>query len=337
MCTFEHCDLRLFADRHTWFNHELESHRSEWCCPFCSDISFGSETKMSAHMRHHHPQFSSPIQLPALVKASRRSVDKIPAKACPLCHWDVTLRELNPRTPSDETLVVTLEQFRRHLGAHMEQLALFALPRSYEDEELSAGSNEAAAMDHSDSESRHLSRTDSVSWKTVSSRGATLDNIIPDISTRIVPDIGVHWRDVYPWSQKPLHMSSYTLEPEEPEEPEYYTIKHFSRWYAATSQICSNKGNLYLHDGEFDNYSPPTKDELWTIDANETSTCSPVATISPGPGFRHRHAAILAENNFIVFGGETRTQAHERLQIFDDSLYLLNLSETQIRLTSGQD
>ena len=286
---------------------------------------------MSAHMRHQHPQFSSPNQLPALVKASMRSVDRIPANACPLCHWDVTLKDLNPRTPSDETLVVTLEQFRRHLGAHMEQLALFALPRSYEDEELSAGTNEAAAMDHSDSESRHLSKSDSVSWKTVSSRGATLDKVIPDISTRIVPNIGVHWRDVYPWSQKQLHMSSYALNTLE------YTIKPFPRTYAATSQYCSSKGDLYLHGGEFID-GHPVSDELWTIDTNETSTCLPIATNSPGPGFRDRHAALLVENIFIVFGGEIRTQEHRMLDAsFDDNLYLLNLSEIQISLTLGQD
>lgn len=285
---------------------------------------------MSAHMRHQHPQFSSPNQLPALVKASMRSVDRIPANACPLCHWDVTLKDLNPRTPSDETLVVTLEQFRRHLGAHMEQLALFALPRSYEDEELSAGTNEAAAMDHSDSESRHLSKSDSVSWKTVSSRGATLDKVIPDISTRIVPNIGVHWRDVYPWSQKPLHMSSYTPEPD-------YIINPFPRIHAATSQVCSNKGDLYLHGGDFVG-AYPVSDELWTVDTNETSTLFPIATNSPGPGYRDRHAALLVENIFIVFGGILSARApNMMLDSMDDNLYLLNLSETQISLKSGQD
>lgn len=47
-----------------------------------------------------------------------------------------------------ENLVVTLEQFEQHLGKHLKQLALFALPRLYLDEdedESEVNSNQAAA------------------------------------------------------------------------------------------------------------------------------------------------------------------------------------------------
>ena len=48
----------------------------------------------------------------------------------------------------------------------MEQLALFALPRSNKSEQNNnADSNEAAAMGCSDSQSRHLSRIEAMSWK----------------------------------------------------------------------------------------------------------------------------------------------------------------------------
>lgn len=147
-------------------------------------------------MRHQHAQFSSPIQLPALIKASRQSVDRIPATACPLCHRDTILRDLNTHTPSDDTLVVTLEQFRRHLGADMEQLALFALPRGYKDEGENADSNAAAAMAHSDSPSRCLSETDAMSLGDV----ARLE------ANEAIHDAGMTMVDVHPWSKQPLEM-----------------------------------------------------------------------------------------------------------------------------------
>lgn len=73
----------------------------------------------------------------------------------------------------------------------MEQLALFALPQSPNGGEESADSNEAAAMAHSDSQSRHLSRKETMSWKTVSNGEATFDKAVPDVSTNVVPSIGV--------------------------------------------------------------------------------------------------------------------------------------------------
>ena len=313
VCTFEECDLKLFADRHAWFNHELECHRLEWRCRFCSHPPFGSETKLSTHMRQKHAQFSLPSQLPALIKASRQSVDRISATACPLCHWDATLRDLNRHTPLDETLVVTLEQFRQHLGAHMEQLALFALPRSYKEEET-ANSNEAAAMAHSDSQSRHLS-TEEMSWKTLSSREMTIDKAIPDVSTSIAPDIGVHPRDSDPWSCKLLDMSKCDIKP-------------FPNFRAAVSQRCSKEGYLYGHGGSY--YLANQKQDMWTIDTDGTSTCYPIATKPRGPGPRSHHAALLFGNTFIVFGGLTTSNP------MDNSLYLMDTSEVRPALSQSE-
>ncbi|KAL9068762.1 MAG: hypothetical protein Q9161_005965 [Pseudevernia consocians] len=246
-------------------------------------------------------------QLPALIKASRQSVDRIPATACPLCHWDATLSDLNKQTPSDETLVVTLEQFRQHLGAHMEQLALFALPRSYKEEE-NANSNEAAAMAHSDSQSRHLS-TEEMSWKTLSSREMTIDKAIPDVSTSIAPDIGVHPRDSNPWSCKLLDISKCEINP-------------LNSYKAAVSQRCSKEGDLYVHSGNFD--SARQKQDMWTIETNGTSTCYPIATNSRGPGPRSYHAALLVGNTFIVFGGVSKKRII--VKAVDNILFLMDTS-----------
>lgn len=85
VCTFESCDLRLFADRHLWFEHELECHLLEWDCRFCNHAVFRTEKGLEAHMLSQHPKFSSPLQLPSLLQASRQSMDRIPATSCLLC------------------------------------------------------------------------------------------------------------------------------------------------------------------------------------------------------------------------------------------------------------
>lgn len=36
VCTFEDCNLKLFAERHSWFEHEMQDHRCKWRCNFCS-------------------------------------------------------------------------------------------------------------------------------------------------------------------------------------------------------------------------------------------------------------------------------------------------------------
>ena len=299
VCSFEECDLKLFADRQIWFNHELECHRLEWCCRFCSHPPFGSENNLSTHMRHRHPQFSSPVQLPALMKASRQSLDRIPATSCPLCHWDVKLRDLNTHTSLDETLVVTLEQFRHHLGTHMEQLALFALPRSGKGEEGDADSNKAAVMTHSDSQSRQ-SLMETMSWKTVSSRGATLDKSIPDVFTSIAPKIGMHSKDLYPWSHQSLATN----------------VNPLPRYGAAMNQVCSEEGKIYIQGGRAVRGSL-VKSDIWVIETDESMACYSITTTYPGPESRWGHAALLVGDAFIVFGGDaTRFLLPEPLYLF---------------------
>lgn len=264
-------------------------------------------------MRHRHAQFSSPTQLPALIKASRQSVDRIPAKACPLCHWDATLRDLNKHAPADEILVVTLEQFRKHLGGHMEQLALFALPRKYKDEEENANSHdshEAAAVAHSDSQSRQLT-TEEMSWKTVSSHRATFDKSIPDVGTNIAPNLDVHSKDLYPWSRQALDLSKCSIEP-------------IPCAGAAVSQICSSEGNLYLHGGKI--HDDTNNHDIWTIETKERPTCYPMTTTSTTPSARNAHAGLFVGNTFLIFGGFTQV-SEESLE--DNNLYLLNTSKAK--------
>jgi hypothetical protein len=129
ICTFEQCDLKFFSDRRDWFDHELQCHRGLWHCDFCA-AEFSSATTFQKHILNQHTQHVSSDQLDALTEASKRHVDRIAALDCPLCNeWEVTLRKANPSISAEDMVVVTPAQFRHHLGSHMQQLALFALPR----------------------------------------------------------------------------------------------------------------------------------------------------------------------------------------------------------------
>ncbi|TVY88147.1 putative E3 ubiquitin-protein ligase, partial [Lachnellula willkommii] len=92
---------------------------------------------------------------------SQKPVVKISPADCPFCDdWEKRLRDVNKHIPLSETLVVTPTQFKHHVGAHMEQLALFAIPRGYT-EDGEADSGNAAPDAGSEESSLSLSTPDS--------------------------------------------------------------------------------------------------------------------------------------------------------------------------------
>jgi hypothetical protein len=141
VCTWEHCDVKIFADRRDWFEHELQCHRQRWSCQFGCEFEFQDPLIYGAHLRQVHLPNSSDDQLEAIVQASARTVDAILASDCPFCdEWYATLQIANPGLTTGPISVTPL-QFRHHVGHHMQSLALFAIPRGYlEKDELGTGS-----------------------------------------------------------------------------------------------------------------------------------------------------------------------------------------------------
>ncbi len=88
--------MKLFPNRFTWFTHELQNHLVEWNCCFCSHVPYQTRDKFDKHVWQSHANKFTDDQLPALVKACQKPVDKVPATACPFCdNWEAILRELN--------------------------------------------------------------------------------------------------------------------------------------------------------------------------------------------------------------------------------------------------
>lgn len=85
-------------------------------------------------MRQEHAGTFIENQLPALTARAERPVQWIPASACPLCDYEAALRRKLPGQGTAprgaEPILVKVQNFRSHLGRHLEQLALFVLPRN---------------------------------------------------------------------------------------------------------------------------------------------------------------------------------------------------------------
>ncbi|KAI1418944.1 hypothetical protein F5Y12DRAFT_721373 [Xylaria sp. FL1777] len=132
------CDDLLFHDRLSWFNHELQCHRRQWACIMCEGGPFEAAEIFEDHLKSTHSDIPLDMDaLEAVKDASQRAVSEISAADCPFCDdWEDMLRQNvsgersnNSLVQLDNPIFVSPHTFRRHVAHHMEQLALFALPR----------------------------------------------------------------------------------------------------------------------------------------------------------------------------------------------------------------
>jgi hypothetical protein len=132
----------MFRSRNEWFAHELQCHRREWVCQFCQHDAFPTAEMFSNHINSTHSAALAHSKIEAMILQSEEPVTRIPPDACPLCNeWETGIRDSTQGSKMlrlNESKIVkrfgTPKQFRRHLGRHMEQLALFALPVQESDE-----------------------------------------------------------------------------------------------------------------------------------------------------------------------------------------------------------
>ncbi|KAK4560770.1 hypothetical protein LTR86_005349 [Recurvomyces mirabilis] len=135
VCTFEACDVGLFEDIDAWFDHEMSTHRRQWICISCPDRVFPTPDRLQEHLRRQHNETDreSVATTKAALDASSRPVSEIAASSCPLCdELDKVSREQASRIaapiPEQNAVMLLLSRFKRHLGRHQEELALFAIP-----------------------------------------------------------------------------------------------------------------------------------------------------------------------------------------------------------------
>jgi ankyrin repeat protein len=145
-CTSKACDLKLFPDRKSWIDHEIHAHRVQWQCTLCTRPPFDSEASMKRHLANEHTGSVHESALNTIVQACRRTRNQISPRDCPFCDdWYRTMVAANKSVlNAGQELVVTPAQFSKHVGSHMEQLALFAVPRG-DEEPGDGGSADVAA------------------------------------------------------------------------------------------------------------------------------------------------------------------------------------------------
>jgi ankyrin repeat protein len=125
VCTFEDCPQasHLFSGRHEWFHHEQNYIDESGFVVKCSK-AFSSDDRFRQHLLQHRDRFTRE-QLDIMVDRGSRAMEE--KQKCRLCNED--------HKP---------KQFMRHLGRHLEQIALFILPGAVEDE---AGEEEESDSD----------------------------------------------------------------------------------------------------------------------------------------------------------------------------------------------
>ncbi|UKZ93563.1 uncharacterized protein TrAFT101_008474 [Trichoderma asperellum] len=133
------CDAEFFEDRDSWFEHELQKHRSRYSCILCKSAGF-SDPDLQDHILKVHGDFSD-SQLRMLQEGGRKCPTQFEARDCPFCdEWaEELLQKSNSGSQpfkSIQGILVNHERFKRHVASHQEQLAIFAVPRANEDEDL---------------------------------------------------------------------------------------------------------------------------------------------------------------------------------------------------------
>ncbi|KAI1502966.1 WD40-repeat-containing domain protein [Biscogniauxia marginata] len=142
ICTFPGCTLDSYQSQHAWFEHELLVHRNDWVCPNCAGV-FESPEALEEHINKRHSQEISGKHIKTVIEQSRRPKESIQPSECPLCDDEWALAEPSVIS-AEEVLVVDPDQFRQHLGHHLQQVALFSLPRLNQEQEVD--SNHAGGL-----------------------------------------------------------------------------------------------------------------------------------------------------------------------------------------------
>ncbi|KAK2761691.1 hypothetical protein FQN54_001519 [Arachnomyces sp. PD_36] len=122
ICTDKDCTTpdRFFEQRNRWFEHEKQTHMRLWRCVEGCQMTFASESSFKDHQRQEHRETFTPSQPTAFMEMHEKHFSLNQTAECPLCREKIPF----------------YAQFRRHLGKHQEQLALFALSsRLYQTEE----------------------------------------------------------------------------------------------------------------------------------------------------------------------------------------------------------
>lgn len=134
VCTYPSCGLfdHLFENQDAWYQHETLKHRIEWFCNSDGHPHFAEQSDFFLHMRQDHDTTLDMTRSPNLL--------------------DVFVRPSSARGGICNLCCSSTTNLRLHVSRHLEQVALFALPRS----DYSA--DDESIQDNSDGTDSNVSR-----------------------------------------------------------------------------------------------------------------------------------------------------------------------------------
>ncbi|KAK4948323.1 hypothetical protein LTR10_012857 [Elasticomyces elasticus] len=133
VCMQESCATahQPYARRREWQQHERDMHHRAWACPYCEDVLATSEL-FQAHVVDNHNQERDDSNVQRMINACAQPLEhELTTSQCPLC----------------QKMIVPQKRFFKHLGHHLEELALFSLPSHLHGDESDAGSDGSDASD----------------------------------------------------------------------------------------------------------------------------------------------------------------------------------------------
>lgn len=149
------CQDLFFGDRTSWFDHELLHHRSHFTCMLCNQDEFDSRQSAESHISSIHGSFLNATQLALLIDSGKKIPNHFKAKDYPFCDSWATAQEVQLKPKGKGicdvgNIVVTATRFKRHVATHLEQLAIFVLPKpDQESENDEFGNDEGNVYDTS--------------------------------------------------------------------------------------------------------------------------------------------------------------------------------------------
>lgn len=115
VCIWNNCESseQDFQDRRDWIRHMTSQHWRNWGCPFGCSPAFDKCRALEDHLRSAHAEELTAERLNYVSVLSART-DLSKAKGlCPICQ---------------KLELVTVDEYELHIGHHLEQLVLSALP-----------------------------------------------------------------------------------------------------------------------------------------------------------------------------------------------------------------
>jgi hypothetical protein len=118
----------MFDDRRTWVDHEMQNHWRTFICQLCGMSGWANIDELTTHVHQRHPDLND-TEKSTFVEASSRPLEKISTEACTLCNWTAKFHTSDSSLVEGQAVFAEPRRLMRHLARHLEQVALFSLPR----------------------------------------------------------------------------------------------------------------------------------------------------------------------------------------------------------------